>query len=185
MKMKSRARKERNKKWLLMRKDWPSCSPPPPPPTFWAGGSHNKTCWVKYLCEINSCDNAVMRDGGAWGGKKRHCKRVERKCGFQWGGESPPGCLSAASRLVAIHYPAQLKYYAHWLMLTVWPEGGERVGKCVCLRLCPAVSNPISAAKVLRMTWLRSSWGFLKQMFTRQQRENKLLSCFVCFLLPI
>lgn len=31
-------------------------------PHFWAGGSHNKTCWVKYLCEINSCDKAVIRD---------------------------------------------------------------------------------------------------------------------------
>lgn len=43
-------------------------------PHFWAGGSHNKTCWVKYLCEINSCDKAVIRDqrGGGikicWGG---------------------------------------------------------------------------------------------------------------------
>lgn len=46
-------------------------------PHFWAGGSHNKTCWVKYLCEINSCDKAVIRDqrGGRnkdmWGGGER------------------------------------------------------------------------------------------------------------------
>lgn len=45
----------------------------------------------------------------------------------------PASRMSAVSRLVAIHYPDLLKYYAHWLMLTAWPEGGDCVGKCVCL----------------------------------------------------
>lgn len=39
-------------------------------PHFWAGGSYNKTRWVKYLCEINSCDKTVIRDRGGGGGVK-------------------------------------------------------------------------------------------------------------------
>ena len=38
-------------------------------PHFRAGGSNNEACWVKYLCEINSCDKNVMRDCG-WGKDK-------------------------------------------------------------------------------------------------------------------
>lgn len=53
----------------------------------------------------------------------------------------PASGMSAASRLAAIHYPSLLKYYAHWLMLTAWPEGGDCVGKCVCLHLVPAASK--------------------------------------------
>lgn len=86
--------------------------------------------------------------------------------------------MSAASRLVAIHYPSLLKYYAHWLMLTVWPEGGECVGKRVCLHLSPTVSNPISVAEVLQMAQIRTSWGFLRQMLkTSIVKINKGSTC--------
>lgn len=74
-------------------------------PHFWAGGSHNKTCWVKYLCEINSCDKAVIRDqrgggikicgggGGTHNTREReetHCGRDHRKRSRLWEG-NPPG----------------------------------------------------------------------------------------------
>lgn len=125
-------------------------------PHVWAGGSDNKTCWVKYLCEINSCDKAVIRDQKGerakdmwleWRGRIQERRCMARKTMGQrqtlrgkptWPRASG---MSAASRLVAIHYPNLLKYYAQWLMLTGWPEGGNCGGKCVCLHFSPAASK--------------------------------------------
>lgn len=66
-----------------------------------------------------------------------HCERDERKRQTLRGKPTwpPASRMSAVSRLVAIHSPSLLKYYAHWLTLTAWPEGGDCVGKCVCLHL--------------------------------------------------
>ncbi len=121
-------------------------------PHFRAGGSHNKTRWVKYLCEINSCDKAVTRDRKGAGikscrGRQKRGERKEER--WQKRGQTsrrkptwlPASGMSAVSRLVTIHYPSLLKYYALWLMLTAWPEGGDCVDKCVCLHLGRAASK--------------------------------------------
>ncbi len=167
-------------------------------PHFWAGGSHNKTCWVKYLCEINSCDKAVMRDrregdkemrgeGRIQENEKRCTARETKEKGQTLRGKPTwphASGMSAASRLVAIRYPSLLKYYTHWLMLTVWPEGGDCVGKCVCLHLDPAASKShFPLPKSCKQHDCGFSWGFLRQMFTRSTLKinKEELNCWRCF----
>lgn len=59
----------------------------------WAGGSHNKSCWVKYLYEINSGDKTVIRDhcGGVktlGGGVEQTTRAFSCEVEIRGGGES-------------------------------------------------------------------------------------------------
>lgn len=128
-----------------------------------------------------------MRD---WGGRSRAMGVREyrrRRSGIvregQGGKKStwpPASGMSAVSRLVAIHYPGLLKYYAHWLMLTVWPEGGECVGKRVCLHsaaLQPSDPSPANDAAHFWSTCLREVFKINKE------RRNYCWAFFVSWWL--
>lgn len=60
-----------------------------PPPHSGAGGSYNKTRWVRYLCEINSRDKAVIREASEWVGNSKTRNREQVSDG------NPPGHLPA------------------------------------------------------------------------------------------